>query len=143
MRHYPTDSPEALTRVVALALLADGAVDPGELDVFKNSPCCFRMGIDPCRFEQIVDEFCDDLLVCGIRKASGRYDLTEDCIRNGIAGHRRFEDQNTVIIGIRHEQITSSVKSHTERPIHPPRVYPIIIHRAGNKIGLAIDMIGD
>lgn len=81
MRHYPTDSPEALTRVVALALLADGAVDPGELDVFKNSPCCFRMGIDPCRFEQIVDEFCDDLVACGNRKASGRYDLTEDCIR--------------------------------------------------------------
>lgn len=81
MRHYPSDSPEALTRVVALALLADGAIEPGELQALKSSACCFRMGIDPCRFEQTVDEFCDDLIACGNRKASGQYDLSEDCIR--------------------------------------------------------------
>lgn len=81
MRHYPTDSPEALSRVVALAFFADGAIDPGELDALKNSACCFRIGVDPCRFDQVVDEFCDDLIACGNRKAPGRYDLTEDCIR--------------------------------------------------------------
>ena len=80
MRHYPSDSPEAMTRVVALALLADGAIDPGELEALKGSACCFRLGLDTCRFEQIVDEFCDDLLVCGNRKPTGQYDLSEECV---------------------------------------------------------------
>ena len=82
MRHYPSDSPEAMTRVVALALLADGAIDPGELEVLKGSSYCFRIGIDPCRFEQIVDEFCDDLLACGKRKPTGQYDLSDECVRD-------------------------------------------------------------
>ncbi len=80
MRRYPSDSPEAMTRVVALALLADGAIDPGELEALKASECCFRLGMDPCRFERIVDEFCDDLLTCGNRKPSGQYDLSAACI---------------------------------------------------------------
>ncbi len=82
MRHYPSDSPEAMTRVVALALLADGAIDPSELEVLKGSSYCFRIGIDPCRFEQIVDEFCDDLLACGKRKPTGQYDLSDECVRD-------------------------------------------------------------
>ena len=47
MRHYPSDSPEAMTRVVALALLANGAIDPGELEVLKGSSYCFRLRLDP------------------------------------------------------------------------------------------------
>lgn len=80
MRHYPSDSPEAVTRVVALALMADGAIDPGELEALKGSACCFRLGIGRYRFDQIVDEFCDDLEVCGNRMATGQYDLSTDCI---------------------------------------------------------------
>lgn len=81
MRHYPSDSPEAMTRVVALALLADGVIDLGEMEVLKGSACCFRLGIDPCRFEQIVDEFCDDVRASGKRTASGHYALNEECVR--------------------------------------------------------------
>lgn len=82
MRRYPSDSPEAMARVVALALVVDGAIDPGELEALKTSSCCFRLGIDPCRFEQIVDEFCDDLRLSGERKASGQYALSEGCIKD-------------------------------------------------------------
>ncbi|MFT3847710.1 MAG: hypothetical protein QM739_03260 [Propionivibrio sp.] len=85
MRHYPSNSPEAMTRVVALALLADGAVDPGELEVFKGNTCRFRLGIDPCRFEQTVDEFRADVLSDGKRTAFGKYGLSEGCIRGLLA----------------------------------------------------------
>lgn len=81
MRQYPSDSPEALARVVALALLADGAIEPGELEILKGSACCFRLGIDPCRFAKVVDEFCDDLVANGDCKPSGRYDLSAECVR--------------------------------------------------------------
>lgn len=82
MRHYPSDSPEAMTRVVALALLANGAIDPGELEVLKGSSYCFRLRLDPSRFEQIVDEFYDDLPACGKRKPTGQYDLSDECVRS-------------------------------------------------------------
>lgn len=81
MRHYPSDSTEAMARVVALALLADGPTDLGELDALKSGGCCFRLGIDRCRFDQIIDEFCDDLEACGKRRPSGQYDLSAECIR--------------------------------------------------------------
>jgi len=74
-----------MTRVVALALLADGAIDPGELEVLKASACCFRLGIDPCRFDQVVDEFCDDLQLFGNRQSTGQYTLSKECIR-GLLG---------------------------------------------------------
>ena len=82
MRHYPSDSPEAVARVVALARMADGAIDPGELEALKGSACCFRLGIGRYRFDQIVDEFCDDLLACGKRKPTGQYDLSDECVRS-------------------------------------------------------------
>lgn len=43
MRHYPTNSPEALARVVAIAMMADGAIDSSKLkslernDIIKGS----------------------------------------------------------------------------------------------------------
>jgi hypothetical protein len=37
MRHYTTDSAEAMSRVVALALLADGALDHSELESLTKS----------------------------------------------------------------------------------------------------------
>jgi len=31
MRHYPTNSPEALARVVAIAMMVDGAIDSTQI----------------------------------------------------------------------------------------------------------------
>ena len=39
MRHYPSDSPEAMGRLVALTLMADGAIDASELKLPDVSPC--------------------------------------------------------------------------------------------------------
>ena len=36
MRHYTTDSPEASTRILALALLADGAIDLSGLRTLQS-----------------------------------------------------------------------------------------------------------
>ncbi len=39
MRTYPTNSPEAAARIVALALLADGHLSLIEIDALERRPC--------------------------------------------------------------------------------------------------------
>lgn len=85
MRRYATDSPEAVARVVALALLADGTIDPGRIEAFKRSGYCFRLGMDRSRFEQVIDEFCDDMQTCGDRNERGQYELDSQSIGKLLA----------------------------------------------------------
>lgn len=59
MRSYPTDSPEAVARIVALALLADGNLHPGELGALQtHPPHLLADGL----METVLREFCEDLL---------------------------------------------------------------------------------
>ena len=53
MRHYPTNSPEALARVVAIAMMADGAIDSSELKSLERHDIIKRLGLDHDRFDQM------------------------------------------------------------------------------------------
>jgi uncharacterized tellurite resistance protein B-like protein len=70
MRHYPQNSPEALARIVALALVADGRLETTELDVLTRSGALGRIGISEERFLQVLKDFCADLLAH--RRQAGR-----------------------------------------------------------------------
>lgn len=85
MRHYPSDSPEAMTRVVALALLVDGAIDLSELESLKRNDIVNRMGLDPARFDQVIHEFCDDMLTYVNLKPSGQHELDPESIDHLLA----------------------------------------------------------
>jgi hypothetical protein len=80
MRHYPSDSPEAMTRVVALALLVDGAIDLGERESLKRNDIVTQMGLDPARFDKVIHEYCDDMLAYVNPKPSGQYELDPESI---------------------------------------------------------------
>jgi tellurite resistance protein len=80
MRHYPSDSPEAMTRVVALALLVDGAIDLSELEMLRRNDIVDRLGLDHARFDKIIHEFCDDMLAYAVRMPSGQYELDPQSI---------------------------------------------------------------
>jgi hypothetical protein len=75
MRHYPSNSPEAMTRIVALALLVDGAIDLSELESLRRNDIVNRLGIDHARFDKVIHEFCDDMLTYGSLKPSGQSGL--------------------------------------------------------------------
>jgi uncharacterized tellurite resistance protein B-like protein len=75
MRHYPSDSPEALGRIVALALMADGAIDPSELRLLKNEQTMTRLGLDADNFDRVFYEFCTDMLGTAHRVSSGQLEL--------------------------------------------------------------------
>lgn len=65
MRSYPTDSPHAAARIVALTLVADGHVSKTELDVLDRVGACRQLGLDPHAMHSVLQAFCEDLLQAG------------------------------------------------------------------------------
>lgn len=61
MRHYSPDSPEATARVLALALLADGAIDLKEWKVLDHHFLAGDFGLDTKLFDTVIKDFCFDL----------------------------------------------------------------------------------
>jgi uncharacterized tellurite resistance protein B-like protein len=80
MRHYPSDSPEAMGRIVALALMADGAIDPSELRLLDAEQTITRIGLDAESFDRIFYEFCTDMLGTAHRVSSGQLELDAETI---------------------------------------------------------------
>ena len=62
MRSYPIDSPEAATRLLAMALLADGHCSITELKALDRLGAPARLGLGPECFKAVIDHFCEDLL---------------------------------------------------------------------------------
>lgn len=62
MRRYLSNSPEAMARVIALSLLADGGLDVSELNVMERSQILQRIGVSHEQFDQIVHDLCEDML---------------------------------------------------------------------------------
>jgi uncharacterized tellurite resistance protein B-like protein len=82
MRHYPTNSPEALARVVAIAMMADGAIDSSELKSLERHNIINRIGLDHDRFDEVFYAYYEDLLSCAHRLPSGQFEL--DAISIGM-----------------------------------------------------------
>ena len=61
MRTYPADSPQAVARVLALVLLADGNVSKVELDVIDRVGGFAQVGLDRDVMETVLQNFCEDL----------------------------------------------------------------------------------
>ncbi|MDQ5898919.1 MAG: hypothetical protein RLZZ592_2015 [Pseudomonadota bacterium] len=63
MRNYPTNSPQAAARIVALALVADGHVSLVEIDTLQRHDIAHRLGLTPEAFREVLHDLCSDLLV--------------------------------------------------------------------------------
>jgi hypothetical protein len=75
MRHYPTNSPESLARVVAIAMMADGAIDSSELKSLERHDIVKRLGLDNDRFDRVFYEYYADLSISADRLPSGQFEL--------------------------------------------------------------------
>lgn len=81
MRRYTNNSSEAAARIVALALMADGAVDRNEILLLERQNVVTRLGLDNDRFDSIYYEYCTDMLTSAKRNASGLLELDERRIK--------------------------------------------------------------
>lgn len=62
MRSYPNNSPQAAARIVALAMLADGALSKAELDVLDRLGAPEQLGLQSEEFHVVAHALCEDLL---------------------------------------------------------------------------------
>ena len=62
MRSYPTNSPQAAARIVALTMLADGHLAKSELDVIEPQGAHEQLGLDLETMQSVLHGFCEDLL---------------------------------------------------------------------------------
>ena len=62
MRAYPTDSPDAAGRILALTMIVDGRLAVSELTALDSSKILDHIDIDLARFQRMLQDLCDDLL---------------------------------------------------------------------------------
>ena len=80
MRHYTTNSPEAMGRAVAIALMADGAIDSGELITLERQDIINRIGLEADRFSKVLSDYCEDILISAHRLTNGQLELDSHTI---------------------------------------------------------------
>lgn len=62
MRSYPRNSPQAATRILALAMLADGHQCPSELALLERLDVHAQLGLSRAELHAVVHIFCEDLM---------------------------------------------------------------------------------
>ena len=62
MRSYPTDSPQAAARIVALTVVADGDIGDAELQWLDRLAVYQQLGMTRRELHALLDTFCEDLL---------------------------------------------------------------------------------
>lgn len=62
MRPYPTNSPQAAARLVALTLLADGQLNRTELGAIDRLGVHAKLGLDRAEMRTVIHQVCEDLL---------------------------------------------------------------------------------
>lgn len=65
MRHYEVDSPESVSRLLALTILADGGIDLAEMRLLQQSDLARQFGIEDALFDRVMHDFCLDLMQSG------------------------------------------------------------------------------
>jgi tellurite resistance protein len=97
MRHYKTDTPEALARIVAAAVLADGGLDQTELQLLEANTVPARLGISTEEFDRVIHEFCEDMQTVSLRDHSGQLVLDRETIDQLLADVRSPDLQMRVL----------------------------------------------
>jgi uncharacterized tellurite resistance protein B-like protein len=75
MRLYATDSPKAVSRLLALAMIVDGHLAPSEVKAMRHSGILRQAGIDEDGFDDVVQEVCEDLLATAHQRGAGEVEI--------------------------------------------------------------------
>ena len=97
MRHYAPDSPEATARIIALTLLADGAIDLSEIESIKRYRIIENLKLSQQLFDEVVHGFCEDVLVVSHRSHSGTIELDQKTVRLLLSDIRNSDLQHKIL----------------------------------------------
>jgi uncharacterized tellurite resistance protein B-like protein len=102
MRHYPSNSPEAMARLIALALMADGAMDLSEIESLQRHEIAKDLGLDDRQFDKVIHDFCEDMMTFAHRAPTGQFELDQKSIDALLGEIQDPELQNQLLSSMLH-----------------------------------------
>jgi uncharacterized tellurite resistance protein B-like protein len=75
MRSYPTNSAEAVSRLLALTMIVDGHLAPSELKAMRASRIPQHVALGEDEFDGVVQDLCEDLLATAARRCSEEVEI--------------------------------------------------------------------
>lgn len=115
MRTYPTDSPKAMSRLLALAMIADGRLAPQELKALHRSGLLGTLRVSEDTFDETAGELTQDLLATCADRQAGMVELAPDVIDRLLGEVRDETLRATVLKGMLEISRADSVIDHRER----------------------------
>lgn len=77
MRTYPTNSPQAATRLLAMVLVADGNYSMTEIRALDRLDAPQRLGLSAEDIKTVIEHFCEDLLTAAHGEWTGSAQIDE------------------------------------------------------------------
>ncbi len=102
MRHYPSNSPEAMARIIALALMADGAIDLSEIESLQHHRITKDLGLDDRQFDKVVRDFCEDLITFAHSASAGQFEIDNTIIDSLLDEIQDTQLQNHLLSAMLH-----------------------------------------
>jgi uncharacterized tellurite resistance protein B-like protein len=75
MRTYPTNSAEAVSRLLALTMIVDGHLAPSELKAMRATGVPRHAALGEEAFDDVVRDLCEDLLATAARRCSEEVEI--------------------------------------------------------------------
>lgn len=75
MQVYAVNSPEAVSRILALGMIVDGHLDPSEVRAMHACPFIGTAGVDDATFDRTLRQLCEDLLCAAANRHAGMVEI--------------------------------------------------------------------
>ncbi|MCD2517300.1 TerB family tellurite resistance protein [Massilia sp. G4R7] len=75
MHTYTANSPEAISRILALAMIVDGHLSPSELHAMQRATFLEQVKVDDDTFDRTLRELCEDLLDAAANRRAGMVEI--------------------------------------------------------------------
>lgn len=97
MRTYPTNSPEAAARLVAIGALCDGVISASELRALHEHRAAERLGLTPVQLQGVIAELVEDLCTAAQCDPQGTAELGPMLVGRLMAEVDRPDLKRTVV----------------------------------------------
>ncbi len=115
MRSYPTNSPKAMSRLLALTMIADGRLAPQELKALHRSGLLGVLRVSEDTFDETAGELCQDLLATSRNREPGMVDIEPETIDRLLDEVQDAALRAIVLKGMLEIARADSVIDHRER----------------------------
>ncbi len=95
MKSYPTNSPEAMARIITMMIVTDGHIDQREIDLMDQMDAYHLLGLDRKAFMTVARDYCSELVAEA--EAHGACALLDPNRTDQVIGYVDAPDQQRVV----------------------------------------------